>query len=118
MDEEQTDLGLLVAKTDCSQTFVSLTITPPALSCSLSHIKMICVFCYSCDLFFNVQGLSMDEEQAARSGLGSLVAKALHLTRKLRDIGIDKEEYALLKCIILCNVGKLCFQFPFFSSSK
>eukprot|EP00057_Strongylocentrotus_purpuratus_P014986 XP_011669460.1 PREDICTED: steroid hormone receptor ERR1 [Strongylocentrotus purpuratus] len=50
------------------------------------------------------KGLSMDEEQAARSGLGSLVAKALHLTRKLRDIGIDKEEYALLKCIILCNV--------------
>ncbi|XP_072182261.1 steroid hormone receptor ERR1-like [Diadema setosum] len=50
------------------------------------------------------KGLSMDEEQAARSGLGFLVAKALHLVRKLRDIGIDKEEYALLKAIILCNV--------------
>ena len=48
----------------------------------------------------------MDEEQAIRSGLGQLVAKALHLVRKLREIGIDREEYALLKAIILCNVGE------------
>lgn len=59
------------------------------------------------DRIFFTNGLSMDTEQAERTGLGPLFNRGLHIVRKMREVGIDKEEYTLLKAVVLTNVGKM-----------
>lgn len=56
------------------------------------------------DRIFFTNGLSMDTEQAERTGLGLLFNRGLHIVRKMREVGIDKEEYTLLKAVVLTNV--------------
>ncbi|XP_071833807.1 estrogen-related receptor gamma-like isoform X2 [Apostichopus japonicus] len=56
------------------------------------------------DRIFFTNGLSMDTEQAERTGLGPLFNRGLHIVKKMREVGIDKEEYTLLKAVVLTNV--------------
>ncbi|PIK58754.1 estrogen receptor-like receptor [Apostichopus japonicus] len=63
------------------------------------------------DRIFFTNGLSMDTEQAERTGLGPLFNRGLHIVKKMREVGIDKEEYTLLKAVVLTNVGQFTFFF-------
>lgn len=49
----------------------------------------------------------MDGEQAKQTGLLELHAAILHLVRKYRAMGLEREEFVTLKVIALANSGTI-----------